>query len=228
MRARRRAFHRDRRLVDGYFSEEIFMRRMNTLYSIALVLAPLVGLTIGASTASAQAKTFKVDGNGGSSIQFVSDAPLEKFTGKTTSLSGEITVDPAKADKGKGEIKADVATIKTNVALRDEHLAGENWLDAKKYPHAKFVITKISGGTALKPNDLTELKIAGKFTIHGVTKDVNTTAKVRYTPGAKAALRVQSSFTIHLEDYKVSIPKIVSLKVSPDIVVNVDLKATAS
>ena len=31
-----------------------------------------------------------------------------------------------------------------------------------------------------------------------------------------------------IEDYKVSIPKIVSLKVSPDIVVNVDIKATAS
>jgi len=204
------------------------MRRLNTLYSLALFLAPLTGLMVGASSASAQAKTFKVDTTGGSSIQFVSDAPLEKFTGKTTSLSGDIMVDPAKADKAKAEIKAEVGTIKTNVQLRDEHLAGENWLDAKKYPQAKFVISKISGATALKANDLTEVKIAGKFTIHGVTKDVNTTAKVRYTPGAKPALRVQSTFTIHLEDYKVSIPKIVSLKVSPDIVVNVDIKATAS
>jgi polyisoprenoid-binding protein YceI len=180
-----------------------------------------------ATAAAAQAKTFKVDGSGGSSIQFVSDAPLEKFTGKTTSLSGDITVDPTKIDKGKADVKAEVATIKTNVALRDEHLAGENWLDAKKHPQARFVVSKIAGATKLKPNDVTEVTVTGKFSLHGVTKPVTTKAKIRYTPGAKDAIRVQTSFTVHLEDYKVSIPSIVSLKVSPDIVVNVDLKATA-
>lgn len=199
------------------------MRRLNTLFSFAFLLAPLA-LT---ASASAQSKTFKVDGSGGSSIQFVSDAPLEKFTGKSTSLSGTIDVDPAKVEKTKAEVKADVASIKTNVALRDEHLAGENWLDAKKFPQAKFVISKVTGASKLKENDLTEVSVTGKFTIHGVTKDVTAPAKVRYTPGAKPSLRVVASFTIHLEDYKVSIPKIVALKVSPDIVVNVDIKATA-
>jgi polyisoprenoid-binding protein YceI len=200
------------------------MRRLNTLLAIALTLSPLAFSAV----ASAQSKTFKVDAKGGSSIQFVSDAPLEKFTGKSTSLSGEVSVDPTKIEKGKAELKCEVATIKTNLALRDEHLAAENWLDAKKYPQAKFVITKISGASALKPNDVTEVKVSGKFTLHGVTKDVSTTAKVRYTPGAAAALRIVSTFTVHLEDYKVSIPSIVALKVSPDIVVNVDVKATAS
>jgi len=203
------------------------MRSLNRLFSLALLVAPLAVAT----GASAQAKTFKVDSAGGSSFQFVSDAPLEKFTGKSTSLSGEITVDPAKVEKSKADIKADVATIKTNVALRDEHLAGENWLDAKKYPQARFVISKISGAAKLKPNDVTDVTVTGKFTIHGVTKDLTSKAKVRYTPasgGGKDALRVQATFTIHLEDYKVSIPSIVALKVSPDIVVNVDVKATAS
>lgn len=201
------------------------MRGLNRLLSLALLTAPLAF----ASAAAAQAKTFKVDSSGGSSIQFVSDAPLEKFTGKTASLSGEISVDPNKIDKAKGEVKAEVATIKTNVALRDEHLAGEDWLDAKKYPQAKFVITKIGGVDKLKPNDVVEVSVSGKFSLHGVTKDVTTKAKVRYTPGSsgKDTLRVQASFTVHLEDHKVSIPKIVSLKVSPDIVVNVDIKAAA-
>jgi polyisoprenoid-binding protein YceI len=199
------------------------MRGLNRLFSLALLVAPLAVAT----SAAAQAKTFKVDSSGGSSIQFVSDAPLEKFTGKTTSLSGEITVDPNKIDKGKADVKAEVATIKTNVALRDEHLAGENWLDAKKYPQARFVVSKISGADKLKPNAVTEVTVSGKFSIHGVTKDITTKAKVRYTPGSKDGLRVQTTFTIHLEDYKVSIPSIVSLKVSPDIVVNVDLKASA-
>lgn len=196
------------------------MLRLNTLFALAFALA-FTG------RAAAQTKTFKIDDKGGSSIQFVSDAPLEKFTGKSSKVSGEITVDPAKVEKStKGELKCDVATIKTNLALRDEHLAGENWLDAKKYPQAKLVITKVSGADKLKPNDVTDVKVSGKFTLHGVTKDISTTAKVRYIPGSKGALRVVSTFTVHLEDYKVSIPSIVALKVSPDIVVNIDLKAS--
>jgi polyisoprenoid-binding protein YceI len=205
------------------------MRGLNRLLSLSLLLVPVaLSMTVTASV-SAQARTFKVDESGGSSIQFVSDAPLEKFTGKSTALSGEIKVDPSKASQGKADLKLDAASIKTNLALRDEHLRGENWLDAKKYPHAKLTITKISGAEKLKPNDITEVTVAGKFTLHGVTKDISTKAKVRYTPasGGKDSLRVQASFTVHLEDYKISIPSIVSLKVSPDIVVNVDLKAVA-
>ena len=202
------------------------MRGLNRLFAFALVLAPVALGT--AHTARADgAKTFKVDASGASSIQFVSDAPLEKFTGKSTSISGEIKVDPSKPSSGKADIKVDAASIKTNLELRDEHLRGENWLDAKKYPNARLVITKIGGADKLKANDVTEVTVQGKFTLHGVTKDVSTKAKVRYTPGegSKEALRVQSSFTVHLEDYKISIPSIVALKVSPDIVVNVDLKA---
>ncbi len=199
------------------------MRRLNTLLSLALLLAP-AGF---AASASAQARTFKVDSKGGSSMQFVSDAPLERFTGKTTSLSGDISVDPNAVAATKSEIKAEVGTIKTNLALRDQHLAGENWLDAKKYPQAKFVITKVAGPAKLTPNDVTEVTVTGKFTLHGVTKDVTTKAKVRYTAGATPGLHVVASFTVHLEDYKVSIPSVVALKVSPDIVVNIDLHASA-
>jgi polyisoprenoid-binding protein YceI len=208
------------------------MRGLNRFFAFAALLSPAVlSLSIsGSGHAEAQARTFKVDESGGSSIQFVSDAPLEKFTGKSTSVSGELKVDPAKAQQTKGELKVDAASIKTNLALRDEHLRGENWLDAKKHPAAKLVITKVTGAEKLKPNDLTEVTVTGKFTLHGVTKDITAKAKVRYTPvdGGKDTVRVQSSFTVHLEDYKISIPSIVALKVSPDIVVNVDLRANAS
>jgi polyisoprenoid-binding protein YceI len=206
------------------------MRGLNRFFALAALLSPVVLSLSMTGHAEAQARTFKVDESGASSIQFVSDAPLEKFTGKSTAMSGELKVDPAKASSTKGEIKVDAASIKTNLALRDEHLRGENWLDAKKHPHAKLVITKVTGAEKLKPNDVTEVTISGKFTLHGVTKDITAKAKVRYTPasgGGKDTVRVQSSFTVHLEDYKISIPSIVALKVSPDITVNVDLRAAA-
>lgn len=203
------------------------MRFMHKL--TALVIGFLA--VAGASGASAQVRTFKVDESGGSQIQFVSDAPLERITGKTSKASGTISVDPAKPAECKGDIKVDIASIKTGVDLRDEHLRKDNWLDAAKYPNAQFVITKVSGADKLQPNQAVELTITGKFTLHGVTKDVTTKARVRWVPaaagGAAETLRVQATFDVKLEDHKVSIPSIVSLKVAPVVQVNVDLRASA-
>jgi polyisoprenoid-binding protein YceI len=179
--------------------------------------------------AAAQAQTFKVEEGGESKIQFVSDAPLEKFTGTSVKMSGEIKIDPNKAADAKGEIKVPVSSIKTGLELRDTHLQADNWLDAKKFPDAKFVITKVAGVDKLKPNEAVEAKVSGKFTIHGVTKDVVATAKVRWIPAAGGkpdALRVQASFPVKLEDHKVTIPSIVALKVAPEITVNVELRAS--
>jgi polyisoprenoid-binding protein YceI len=183
------------------------------------------------TVASAQLRTFKVAEGGESRIQFVSDAPLERFTGTSSKLSGEIKVDPAKVAQTKGELKVQIASIKTGIALRDQHLQQENWLDAKKYPEAKFVITKVTGLATLKPNTAAEAKVQGKFTLHGVTKEVTATAKVRLIPagaGKPESLRVQASFPVKLEDHKVSIPSIVALKVAPQLTINVDLLAKKS
>jgi polyisoprenoid-binding protein YceI len=122
-----------------------------------------------------------------------------------------------------------VASIKTGIELRDNHLQQENWLDGKKFPDAKFVITKVTGVQKLKANEAVDAKVSGKFTIHGITKDVTATAKVRWIPaagGKPEALRVQASFPIKLEDHKVSIPSIVALKVAPEVKVNVEIRAT--
>lgn len=198
--------------------------RFGRLLTVLAFALPIFSHTV----ASAQARTFKVDETGESKIQFVSDAPLEKFTGTSSKLSGEIKIDPAKAAETKGEIKVAVASIKTGVQLRDEHLQAENWLDGKKFPDAKFVITKVAGVTALKPGVSTDATVQGKFTLHGVTQDVSATAKVRLIPaegGKPESLRVQASFPVKLEAHKVSIPSIVALKVAPEIKVNVDLVA---
>lgn len=200
--------------------------RFHRLLSLFVFALPVLAH----ATASAQAQPYKVD-EGESKIQFVSDAPLERFTGSSTKLSGEVKLDPAKAAQAKGEIKVKMNSFKTGIALRDEHFQSENWLDAKKYPEAKFVITKISGVDALKPGVPADAVVVGKFTLHGITKDVTANAKVRLVPaegGKPEGLRVQATFNVKLEDHKVSIPSIVALKVAPEIKVNVDLFAKKS
>jgi polyisoprenoid-binding protein YceI len=211
--------------------------------SFVRLLALSFALVVSASSgAEAQAITFKIDSTSFAKcpkdkqgqrhcthVQFVSDAPLETITGVSTSVSGEITVDPAKASEGKAKIEVDVASINTSVDLRDEHLRSDKWLDAAKFPKATFQITSVSFAS-LKPNDVVEGVVKGKFTIHGVTKPVSAKVKVRYTPaadGKPATLRILGGFNVKLEDHKVSIPTIVALKVAKEVTVNVDIQATA-
>lgn len=208
-------------------------KRLSLIVSAAI--AVLFSL---APSARAQTRQFIVRNDGGSRVQFVSDAPLETITGVTSGLSGEVSVDPANLSTVTGRVQASVATLRTGVDLRDEHLRGESWLDASHHPNATFEVTGVEGVTALRPNEAANGRVRGRFTIHGVTREITTTARVRLipltpelarTPGINGdVLRIQATFTVRLTDYNVSVPLPVRLKVANDIQVTVDLRAVAA
>ena len=177
-----------------------------------------------ASVASAQARTYTI-GNG-SRIQFVSDAPLETITGVSSRVSGSVSFDASNLSSASGTITVPVASIRTGMDLRDEHLRSDNWLDAQRHPNATFEITGVEGASSIPNNQLTRLRLRGRFTIHGRTHDVVASARVRIAPNGQ--LRGQASFSVQLTDYDVSVPLPVRLKVSNTIRVNVSIRATPS
>jgi len=182
----------------------------------ALAALSLAGVAHGASGGK-----FKVDESDTESrVQFVSDAPLEKITGVGHKLTGDVEIDPGALASTKGHVELDVKSIKTNVDLRDEHLQGPDWLDAAKYPKIKFDISKVEGAASIAPGGSAEVKIKGKLTMHGVTRDETATAKVRMTD---AGVKVTATFKVNLTNYKVSVPSVVRLKVSDEIALNVML-----
>lgn len=202
--------------------------RIRTL-SLAALAAVLFSLAV-TSGAQAQTRTFRV--GSGSRIQFVSDAPLERITGVSTSVSGEFTADPSSLGSARGRIQVPVSSIGTGLELRDEHLHGSDWLDAARYPTATFEITRVEGATALVPNEVTRVTLVGNFTIHGHSHEVRASTQVRLIPGGgdggRDLIRAQARFTIQLSDYSVSISAPVRLKVSNTITVNVSIRATAA
>lgn len=188
----------------------------------------------GVSDAYAQARGFRVVS--GCRMQFVSDAPLERTTGVTTSMSGEIQIDPANLAASRGRIQVPIASIRTGSALRDEHLRSPNWLDAARNPNAIFEITGVEGATALVAGQVTRLTLVGTFTVHGVSHPMRAQAQVRWMPrspeleaqGIRGDLiRAQASFTVNLPDHNVSVNPLVRLKISDQIRVNVTLRATS-
>lgn len=208
------------------------------IISISFTLLAMLALTglVSTSTAAAQARTFTVRNDGGSRIQFISDAPLETITGVSSHVTGELTVDPANLSSARGNVAVRVDSIRTGVDLRDEHLRGDSWLGAAAHPNATFEITRVEGASRLVPNEPTTVRIHGRFSIHGVTRDVVANAQVRLIPlndELRAAringdvLRAQASFRVQLTDYDVSVPLPVRLKVSNEIRVNVTIRAIA-
>ncbi len=192
---------------------------------LSVIVAASLSLPIGAD---ADATTFRMR-DGKSRIEFVSDAPLETMVGKTSTVSGSLTVDPADITKTTGSFEVPVKSLRTGNKLRDEHLQGDGWLDAKKYPTIHFEIGEVvlgkKGDKELKQGKDTKVTVKGKFTAHGVTKIVTTNGTVNWSGDA---LRIKAGFTAKLEDHDISVPAIVRLKVSNDIAVEVDLLAGAA
>jgi polyisoprenoid-binding protein YceI len=195
--------------------------------------ATRVSLIVAASLAfpavsQADATTFHVRADGKSRATFVSDAPLETMTGRSFKVSGSLTVDPSDITKTTGSFKVPVVSLRTGNDLRDEHLRGDGWLDAKKNPNIQFDITEVVLGkkssTELKQDRDTKVQVKGKFTAHGVTNPAIAKGTVKWSGNS---LRIKADFNVNLTDHEISVPSIVRLKVANEIAVSVDLRAVA-
>lgn len=209
------------------------MRARSFTLSLATVAA-VSALMLSGAHASAQTRTFRA--TSGSRMQFVSDAPLERITGVSTTVNGEISIDPANLATATGRITVPVASIRTGLDLRDEHLRSDAWLDAGAHPDAVLEITRVEGATALTPSQVVRVTLHGRFSIHGQTHDVAIPAQVRLVPASDELrsqgiegdlIRAQASFTVMLPDYGVSVGALVRLKVSDTIQVNVTIRLTS-
>ncbi|HEX6846609.1 MAG TPA: YceI family protein [Chitinophagaceae bacterium] len=96
-------------------------------------------------------------------------------------------------------------------ALMQEHF-NENYVESDKYPKAEFR-GMIDGNDALNySKDGTYIvKVKGKLTIHGETRDIESPGKLIVQNGKISTL---ADFIITLSDYKISIPGLVGDKVS--------------
>jgi polyisoprenoid-binding protein YceI len=198
---------------------------MKNATRVTVILAACMA---GPAIAHADVTTFVVRDDGKSRVTFVSDAPLETMIGKSSKVLGTVSVDPMDISKAKGSFKVPVASLRTDNDLRDEHLQGDGWLDAKNHPNIHLEITEViagkKGSGQLKKNKDTKVQVKGKFTAHGVTKPMIANGTVKWSDNS---LHIKAKFTANLEDHLISVPSIVRLKVANEIDVSVDLRAVA-
>jgi len=140
---------------------------MNVLPTAAASLAAVYAAAL-AAIAPAAAAEYAFDTKGmHASIQFrVKHLGFSWLTGRFDKFDGTITYDAKNPAASKVKVEIDPASLSTNHAERDKHLRGPDYLDVVAFPKASFESSSVTMDGDGKA------KIAGKFTMHGVTKDI--------------------------------------------------------
>lgn len=112
-----------------------------------------------------------------------------------------------------------VKSFKFERALMQEHF-NENYMESDKFPKADFkgLITNIAAVNLAKDGTY-DIKVSGKLTIHGVSKDVSVPGTV--TVQGKN-IRLKTKFNVVLQDYGVSVPAMVADKVAKEAAIGLD------
>jgi polyisoprenoid-binding protein YceI len=170
---------------------------------------------------------------------FESKAPLEKIVGTSSKIMGKMQVNPKDITKNMMvKFELDLASMKTGIGLRDEHMR-DNFLETAKYPKAVLTVEKLTNVSqkALMDQKPITVDAVGTLELHGVLKPVTIkNVKVTYFKESNATkakmpgdlLHIEGGFSIKLPDYNIKVPQMIMLKLDENIKVNVDVFATTA
>ncbi len=149
-------------------------------------------------------------------IDFYSKAPLEDIEAKNKTVSAVID-----SKSGAIQFAVQMKGFEFEKKLMQEHF-NENYVESDKYPKGEFKgsVSNNSEINYAKDGSYTA-KVKGNLTIHGVTKEIETTGTIKVDNGK---LETNSTFTILLSDYNIKIPSVVKDKVSNNVKIVVDCK----
>ncbi len=143
-------------------------------------------------------------------IIFLSEAPQETIKGVGKQISGDIHFKEKKVS-----ISIDLTDWRTNSKLQTSHLH-DNYLETEQFPKAVFEGTIQSYDS--KTGDVT---VVGSINLHGITKkDVSIKGKVSASDGGYSLV---CDFSINLKDFSIKVPKLLILKVSEIVKLEVNL-----
>ena len=102
----------------------------------------------------------------------VSHAGFSWPVGSFSQATGVLDFDREDWSKSRVEVRIPIATLQLGDAKWQEKMLDPTWFDAKKFPEAHFVSTKVEA----KGDD--EAEITGELTLHGVTRPLTLRARL--------------------------------------------------
>lgn len=150
-------------------------------------------------------------------VTFTSDAPLQNIVGKSNAVVGYAVSGAADAPAKLAGARwlLPVASLATGIPLRDEHLAGDHWLDAAEFPTIGFSLEKVEDIAATKSGaDFASFTatLVGTMEMHGVKKPMRVEkAKLSFLKASERTasiapgdlLFIQCTYEVKLSDFGV-------------------------
>lgn len=167
------------------------------------------------------------------SLVLLSFAPVaEKKITKTGTIIFEASVPSFEEVKAKNEAvtcilnpdNGEIAALalmkgfRFKVALMEEHF-NENYVESSKYPKATFKGKIENFNEAKLTTTAKEYTIKGKLELHGKSKDITIKGKIKKNG---ETINLVSNFTVHVDDFDIEIPSVVSKKLSKQVNVTLD------
>ena len=146
-------------------------------------------------------------------IKFDSKAPLEDITAIHNSATCVLD-----ASTGQVQFAVLMRGFEFRKALMQEHF-NENYIESDKYPKSTFKGEILNNPEInyATPGQYTA-QVKGVMTIHGVSKEVETTGTVMVEDGK---LLVNAKFPVKVADYQITIPSIMKEKIANTVTVSV-------
>jgi hypothetical protein len=171
---------------------------------LAMCLATAVTLT-------AQNRYFTKTGQ----ISFYSHTPIEDIKANNDQVTSFLDI-----STGEMVFSVLIRSFQFPKPLMQEHF-NENYLESEKFPKASFdgKITNLSSVDFNKPAKY-PVKVSGKLTLHGVTKELETTGELSVE---KDKLIASSVFSVSPEEYAIKIPAVVRQNIAESIKISVQM-----
>jgi polyisoprenoid-binding protein YceI len=143
-----------------------------------------------------------------------------------TGMKGSFTLNADGSFSSSSQITADLTTLDSDSKQRDSFIK-DNTLGTRRFPLAEFVPTKTTGlALPLPLSGEMKFTLAGKMTVHGVTKDVTFSVSAK-RDGAKLTATATADPAWKFADFGMTVPRVASvLSIEDDIRVEISLAAT--
>lgn len=147
-------------------------------------------------------------------VTFFSSTPVENIEAFNNEAASVID-----AKTGDVVFQVPIKSFKFEKQLMQEHF-NENYMESDKFPKAEFK-GKIAnpGSVDFTKDGSYTVKVQGKMTIHGVTKEVSLPGTIVVKGGSVTA---NSKFNVRTADYGIKIPSVVAGKIAETIEVTVN------
>jgi polyisoprenoid-binding protein YceI len=174
------------------------------LFALAANAAPVVAVdrnaaneVPAASSAPVPKGAYAIDKAHTSLIFRVSHLGFSTYTGRFTRVDAELQFSPADIAASRVNVNIDPRSIEADNTPAGflQSLAGNDWLDADRFPQMKFE------SRSVEMTGTTSFRIRGELTMHGVTRPIVLDARYNggyaghtYEPHARIGFSAQGSF----------------------------------